>query len=52
MHALVTGGSSGLGLATAELAARNGAHVTLLARDEARLAGARERVAAACVSGT
>ena len=50
MHALVTGGSSGLGLATAELAARSGAHVTLLARDESRLASARERVLAARAS--
>ena len=50
MHALVTGGSSGLGLATAELAARNGAHVTLVARDESRLAEVRERVAAARAS--
>lgn len=50
MHALVTGGSSGLGLATAELAARGGAHVTLLARDESRLAAARERVVAARAS--
>jgi len=47
IHALVTGGSSGLGLATAELAARRGAHVTLIARDEARLATARGRVKAA-----
>ncbi len=48
IHTLVTGGSSGLGLATAELAARRGAHVTLIARDEARLATARERVESAC----
>lgn len=52
MHALVTGGSSGLGLATAELAARSGAHVTLIARDESRLEAAAERVRAACASGT
>lgn len=52
MHALVTGGSSGLGLATAELAARRGAHVTLLARDETRLTAARERVEAARVNDT
>lgn len=52
MHALVTGGSSGLGLATAELAARSGAHVTLVARDASRLASAAERVAAARVSDT
>ncbi len=51
-HALVTGGSSGLGLATAELAARRGAHVTLIARDESRLAEARERVEAARIDGS
>lgn len=47
MHVLVTGASSGLGLATAELAARRGAHVTLLARDVGRLDAARVRVEAA-----
>jgi 3-dehydrosphinganine reductase len=46
-HVLVTGASSGLGLATAELAARRSAHVTLLARDPERLSAARKRVEAA-----
>ena len=36
-HALVTGGSSGIGLATAQLLASRGAAVTVLARDQARL---------------
>jgi 3-dehydrosphinganine reductase len=36
-HVLVTGGSSGIGLATARLAAARGARVSLLARDAARL---------------
>ena len=40
-HAVVTGGSEGLGLALAELLAARGAHVTLLARGEAKLAAAR-----------
>ncbi len=43
-HVLVTGGSSGLGLAAACLAAERGADVTLIARDLARLADARARV--------
>lgn len=51
-HALVTGGSSGVGLATAELAAARGAHVTLVARDEGRLAAARTRVEAARIASS
>ncbi|MEN6430203.1 MAG: SDR family oxidoreductase [Coriobacteriales bacterium] len=45
--ALVSGGSSGIGRATAELLARKGAHVVILARDAGRLAQAREAVEAA-----
>lgn len=37
-HAIVTGGSSGIGAATAVLLARSGYTVTALGRDEARLA--------------
>lgn len=43
-HVLITGGSSGIGLATAVLAARGGARVSLVARDERRLADAAARV--------
>lgn len=43
-HVLVTGGSSGIGLAVAQLAASHGARVTILARDAGRLASARESV--------
>ncbi len=43
-HVLITGASSGMGLASAELAASAGAHVSLVARDASRLAAARETV--------
>ena len=49
-HVLVTGGSSGTGLAAAEIAASRGAHVSIVARDVARLEVARESVSAARVS--
>ncbi|MDO9556393.1 MAG: SDR family oxidoreductase [Coriobacteriia bacterium] len=45
--AIVTGGSSGIGLSTAELLAARGAHVVIVARDVERLEAAREAVAAA-----
>jgi NAD(P)-dependent dehydrogenase (short-subunit alcohol dehydrogenase family) len=41
LRALIVGGSSGIGLATAHLLVRDGATVTLAARDENRLASAR-----------
>lgn len=44
---LITGGSSGIGLATAEILAAEGARVALLARNEEGLAAARGRVAEA-----
>lgn len=43
---LVTGGSSGIGLATAVLLVREGARVAILARGEEGLAAARERLRA------
>lgn len=42
---LITGGSSGIGLATAEALAREGARVALLARNELGLAAAKRRLA-------
>jgi len=42
--AIVTGGSSGIGLAAAGLLAARGAHIALLARDQERLEAAREAV--------
>lgn len=46
-HVLITGGSSGIGLALARQAALAGARVSLLARDPAKLASARTAIAAA-----
>lgn len=44
---MITGGSSGIGLAVAEGCAARGAAVSLLARDTDRLAAARQRIATA-----
>jgi NAD(P)-dependent dehydrogenase (short-subunit alcohol dehydrogenase family) len=44
--AVVTGGSSGIGLATAEILLAEGARVAICGRDEARLANARAGLAA------
>ena len=41
---MVTGGSSGIGLATARLLRRAGANLTLVARDEAKLNSAKAAV--------
>jgi NAD(P)-dependent dehydrogenase (short-subunit alcohol dehydrogenase family) len=47
---VITGGSAGLGLAIAKALLKRGAHVTALARDEAKLADA-ERAGAATIVG-
>jgi NAD(P)-dependent dehydrogenase (short-subunit alcohol dehydrogenase family) len=44
-HVLVTGASSGIGLATAQLLARRGARVFLVARSAAKLAAATDTIA-------
>jgi 3-dehydrosphinganine reductase len=44
-HAIVTGGSSGIGWATARLLAERGSRVSLVARDPVHLASAAQRIA-------
>jgi NADPH:quinone reductase-like Zn-dependent oxidoreductase len=46
-HALITGGSSGIGLALARRLVAAGARVTLVARDARKLRGARDELAGA-----
>lgn len=43
-HVLITGGSSGIGLALARQAAAQGARISLLARDPAKLEAARDEI--------
>jgi 3-dehydrosphinganine reductase len=49
-HVVITGGSSGIGLATARKAVARGARVSLLARDATRLSAAAATVAAAATA--
>ncbi|XP_043277100.1 3-ketodihydrosphingosine reductase [Venturia canescens] len=48
-HVVVTGGSSGIGKAAALIAARMGAHVTIIARDIKKLKVARNEIVEACL---
>jgi 3-dehydrosphinganine reductase len=51
-HAIISGGSSGIGLALAQRLAAAGWGLTLLARDEARLAAARDALLDRQAAGT
>ncbi|HET6498344.1 MAG TPA: SDR family oxidoreductase [Coriobacteriia bacterium] len=51
-HAVVTGGSSGIGLACAEALAARGAHVAIVARDPGKLESAAAQVEAARLDAT
>jgi 3-dehydrosphinganine reductase len=51
-HAIVTGGSSGIGKATAILLAGEGAHVTIIARDRDRLEAAKLEIEARKIDRT
>ena len=46
--AVITGGSAGIGLAVAQALAREGVHLLLCARDEARVLAAADEIAASC----
>ena len=43
-HVIITGGSSGIGKATAKLLAQQGANISLIARDRAKLALAQQEI--------
>ncbi|MBC1241135.1 SDR family oxidoreductase [Nostoc sp. 2RC] len=45
-HAIVTGGSSGIGKATAQLLASEGAHISIIARNERKLEDAKAQIEA------
>lgn len=49
-HAIITGGSSGIGKATAKLLAQQGANISLIARDRHKLEIAQQEVLAATVN--
>ncbi|CAH0561983.1 unnamed protein product [Brassicogethes aeneus] len=49
-HVVVTGGSSGIGKAVAVMAAKEGANVTILARNLEKLTEAEEEIKKACIN--
>ena len=48
-HALITGGSSGIGKAVAKLLAQRGANISIIARDCAKLETARQEISASII---
>ncbi len=48
-HAIVTGGSSGIGKATAQLLASLGSNITIIARDRTRLEAAKIEIESKCL---
>jgi 3-dehydrosphinganine reductase len=48
-HAIVTGGSSGIGKATAQLLASLGSNITIIARDRPRLEAAKVEILSKCL---
>ena len=51
-HAIITGGSSGIGLAIAHRLLARGMHVTIVARNAERLATAEAALKGSCTSGS
>ena len=49
-HAIVTGGSSGIGKATAQLLASLGSNITIIARDRTRLEAAKVEILSKCLN--
>ena len=48
-HAIVTGGSSGIGKATAQLLASLGCNITIIGRDRTRLEAAKIDISSKCL---
>ncbi len=51
-HAIITGGSSGIGKATAKLLAQQGANITIIARDRHKLNTAQQEIEAVRINST
>ena len=51
-HAIITGGSSGIGKATAKLLARQGTNISIIARDRIKLEAARQEIAASTINSS